>query len=453
MKDMLKKKKILAIIGGVILVLTIGITCIVLNINKKEDAPIHKEETYSMFVKINPLVKLTFKEEYYLCKNDDGKKEVCGEQSYKVSEYELINDDAKTFYKDLEFTNKDLYEVLLMLCETAKDNNIDFKKLEITTDSNNITNENVLNYLQDNSKYEISFSVYVDFEENINEENILKNEEIENKIYLVTFDSNGGSKVENQTVDKGNKVSRPTNPTKEGYKFVDWQLDGKTFNFETEITTDITLQAKWEKQKGTNSTNQNSTKKPSNQNTQQEEKPEENVTVGTTMKGDELPGYGEVYVYEDKIGFYYDDDRNGHGGGRPQYYSDFWSKSEIGCKKAIDKAACKTYYINYWNTQYDVYKTEFYDSHASSREDCLVKAEANRKELLYWTDLYEKDKAAGFPNPLMPEEQYLKTIKNYEDQIETFNFYAGKEEKFMAMYQNVLDHILELISFYGNLSY
>ena len=273
MKDMLKNKKIIAIIGGVIILLAIGITCIVLNVNKKEDTPIHKEETHSMFVKINPLVKLTFKEEYYLCKNDDGEEEICGEQSYKVSGYKLINDDAKTFYKDLDFEDKDLYQVLLMLCETARDNNVGFESLEITTDSDNITNENVLDYLKDNSRYEVSYSVYVNFEEHINEENILKDEDTDNKIYLVTFDSDGGSKVENQIIDKGNKISKPANPTKDGYNFVEWQLDGKTFDFNTELTQDIILKAKWEKNNTqSNNSNTNTETKPNNNNTEKPKK-------------------------------------------------------------------------------------------------------------------------------------------------------------------------------------
>ena len=264
MKNIFKNRKIVVIIGAVILALAIGITCIILNSNKKEETKIHKEETHSMFVKINPFVKLVFKEEYYLCKDENGKDIICGDSTNKVIEYELINDDAKNFYKDLDFKNKDLYEVLLMLCDSARENKVGFESLEITTDSDNITVENILNYLKGNSKYEVSYSVYVNFEEHINEEDILKDEDTENKIYLVTFDSDGGSKVENQTIGKGNKVSKPANPTKNGYNFVEWQLDGKAFDFDTEITQDITLKAKWE-QKKTSTNNENNTQS-NNQN-------------------------------------------------------------------------------------------------------------------------------------------------------------------------------------------
>lgn len=289
MKEMFKKRKWNIITICIVVILILVVICFALKTNKKDNKPIHKEEIHNMFVKINPLVKLTFKEEYYLC-NDNNKTEVCGEQTNKVIGYELINDDAKTFYKDLEFTNKDLYQVLLMLCETARDNDVGFEKLEITTDSDNITNENILDYLKKNSKYEISYSVYVNFEEHINEDNILKDENIENKIYLVTFDSDGGNKVENQIIDKGNKASKPDNPTKDGYKFVEWKLDGKTYDFDLEINEDITLKAKWEKEKDNSSNTNNQTKPSSNSNSNVEasiEKTDENIDENNKTNDDE----------------------------------------------------------------------------------------------------------------------------------------------------------------------
>ena len=65
------------------------------------------------------------------------------------------------------------------------------------------------------------------------------------KAYQVTFDSNGGSKIKSQEVALGLKVTKPSNPTKAGFKFDGWYLDDKKFDFNTKITTDITLTAKW----------------------------------------------------------------------------------------------------------------------------------------------------------------------------------------------------------------
>lgn len=66
----------------------------------------------------------------------------------------------------------------------------------------------------------------------------------------VTFDSNGGSTVQSQSVTSGAKATEPTAPTKEGFTFVGWYSDEDLeteFDFDTAITADTTLYAKWEK--------------------------------------------------------------------------------------------------------------------------------------------------------------------------------------------------------------
>ena len=50
-------------------------------------------------------------------------------------------------------------------------------------------------------------------------------------------------------VKENSKVTKPANPTKKGYKFVEWQLDGKAFDFNTKITEEITLIATFEESK------------------------------------------------------------------------------------------------------------------------------------------------------------------------------------------------------------
>lgn len=77
------------------------------------------------------------------------------------------------------------------------------------------------------------------------EKNVEVNPDV--KKYTVTFDSNGGSTVGSMEVEEGKKAISPSMPTREGYKFIEWTLDGKTFSFDTTITKDITLVAKWEK--------------------------------------------------------------------------------------------------------------------------------------------------------------------------------------------------------------
>ena len=67
-------------------------------------------------------------------------------------------------------------------------------------------------------------------------------------IYTVTFNSNGGSEVENITKEYGSEIGTLPIPTFEGYDFVGWftQLSGgEQINEMTLITTNITLCARW----------------------------------------------------------------------------------------------------------------------------------------------------------------------------------------------------------------
>lgn len=64
--------------------------------------------------------------------------------------------------------------------------------------------------------------------------------------YTITFDSNGGSAVPNGSAITYDKVSEPDKPTKEGYIFSGWYLNDEFYNFNSSITSDITLVANWE---------------------------------------------------------------------------------------------------------------------------------------------------------------------------------------------------------------
>ena len=66
---------------------------------------------------------------------------------------------------------------------------------------------------------------------------------------LVQFESNGGSPVEEQIVQYGEKVRKPEDPTRDGYSFDGWYADiDKTipWNFETDVVNgNMSLYAKW----------------------------------------------------------------------------------------------------------------------------------------------------------------------------------------------------------------
>jgi len=67
--------------------------------------------------------------------------------------------------------------------------------------------------------------------------------------HTVTFNSNGGTAVQNQRVTANELVSKPTMPTKIGYTFVSWYKEAgfiNSWNFATDkVLVDTTLYAKW----------------------------------------------------------------------------------------------------------------------------------------------------------------------------------------------------------------
>lgn len=66
------------------------------------------------------------------------------------------------------------------------------------------------------------------------------------KKYTVSFDSNGGTEVVEQIIEEGTLAVEPKEPTKENYEFICWTLNDEKFDFNTKITNNITLLAKWE---------------------------------------------------------------------------------------------------------------------------------------------------------------------------------------------------------------
>lgn len=71
-------------------------------------------------------------------------------------------------------------------------------------------------------------------------------EDEKDKVYTVKFDSKGGNAISSQKIKSGEQAKKPTDPTKKGYLFKGWQLNGKNYNFSSKVTKNITLVAKWE---------------------------------------------------------------------------------------------------------------------------------------------------------------------------------------------------------------
>jgi len=67
--------------------------------------------------------------------------------------------------------------------------------------------------------------------------------------FTVSFDSNGGSAISPQTIKEGDWVTRPDDPTRNGYLFAAWYREPElinTWNFGLNlVSADLTLYAKW----------------------------------------------------------------------------------------------------------------------------------------------------------------------------------------------------------------
>lgn len=67
--------------------------------------------------------------------------------------------------------------------------------------------------------------------------------------YTIRFDSNGGSKVSSQRVDRNDKLEEPDEPTRDGYIFLGWYTDKDLedeYDFSDPVKKSFTLYAKWE---------------------------------------------------------------------------------------------------------------------------------------------------------------------------------------------------------------
>ena len=67
--------------------------------------------------------------------------------------------------------------------------------------------------------------------------------------YVVSFNSNGGSSIDSVEVEEGQTVSRPTDPTKDGFDFAGWYKNSSLTNlydFSSPVYSSFILYAKWD---------------------------------------------------------------------------------------------------------------------------------------------------------------------------------------------------------------
>lgn len=112
---------------------------------------------------------------------------------------------------------------------------------------------NIIDYSKYTEPGEYKIRIYTkDQFDNISEpiETNLKILQPESVMYIVTFNSNGGSNVDEVKVPEGNTVTEPTAPTRDGYTFAGWYVGNNKYDFSAGVTSNITLTAKWNKNGG-----------------------------------------------------------------------------------------------------------------------------------------------------------------------------------------------------------
>ncbi len=65
--------------------------------------------------------------------------------------------------------------------------------------------------------------------------------------FTVTFEVDLGPGIEAQQVKINEVVTKPDDPTYEGYEFIGWYVDDEEYDFSKPVTESFTITAKWEK--------------------------------------------------------------------------------------------------------------------------------------------------------------------------------------------------------------
>ena len=180
----MKNQKILLTTSIVIIVaiIVIFILFVVGNDAKNKESNfsdniITSDQVYEMYISINPIVKISFKERYLKCENEELNNK-CN-LSTEITEYELVNDDAKDIYKDIDFYEKDIIEVIPKMVDAVNNSNINFTTINIITNWNGVYNESLVsNAIEENSILGKEYNVNINVTESIDNNSILNQQVI-----------------------------------------------------------------------------------------------------------------------------------------------------------------------------------------------------------------------------------------------------------------------------------
>ena len=163
----MNKKNLETIILLIIIVVLISIIFVLIK-NKSDNKQETKQETYVAYVKINPLVKLTFDVNYKCYKENK-----CETVDNKITNVDLLNDGAKNIYSNLEYKDKNLELVVASLIDIADQNNKDISKVTITS-TYEFYKEDLTKRILDNLTTTKSVDITYNYQKNIVESSLIE---------------------------------------------------------------------------------------------------------------------------------------------------------------------------------------------------------------------------------------------------------------------------------------
>ena len=255
LKNVLKSRKFwLIMIVSIFVILAFAI--LIYNIYKDSNEKEYVEKEYVVSIINNSKweANLYLKENYYECWRPF-ERYICSDKTHEITRIEFKDKDLEGIYQDIDFKGLSLEEALIQYFNIEnKDRTTIDANIFSTYNLDKEAEENILNSI---AKEEVKIKFFY-------QELILTANDNTN-YYTITFDTDGGSSIDSIVVANNDTLEEPTSPTKEGYTFLYWELDGEEYDFTTKVTSDITLTAVWKENK-TSSNNDSSNNTTNNQN-------------------------------------------------------------------------------------------------------------------------------------------------------------------------------------------
>ncbi len=104
--------------------------------------------------------------------------------------------------------------------------------------------------------------------------------------YEITFDSNGGTLISPITVKKNEKITKPTDPKRQGYVFSAWYYNDNLYDFNSPVKSNMTLKAGWIKDVANKDEDNDLSDTPNTIPTQEDNNIENNNDNNTNVNND-----------------------------------------------------------------------------------------------------------------------------------------------------------------------